>query len=1774
MRQAETRDESAAPPASERSPAAGPAFSLHGVQRLHAAVGNRAVGRMLMRAYHADKAAQSADTAQPPLAWIERPPDMARMSRVELFDAIHLIERWKPPGQSLEPKKKALRTLKLTLIERARQVTTKAEYATLRKYTRVPPERLQSLFAGHTGRAAEPGWDWDLDAIEEVLLDRFPHEAWAAQAKGKVLDGLRKKDVNVRRRFNAPAVTERATPENRQLAAAIDALDDLDAAAIRKRHFELIRAAPEQRDQRALDAIEYAVHRRGLAPVLPQFPDTSTEHRRANWRRVVEQRVRERGSLESAIKPIAVVEDVKPIKAEAQRFAPQFRSQARATAERMLKVSLEAIGKVVASYGLPVDSTELAANRVARGASKDAAAQDVIDMALRSTHVDKKRYVTRRSGLATTVKELKRAQEEHRPHIGRERQAYIRRPLSNEYESPGWKAYKQAKAELDNSEKRLATAWAKAERSHPFLSAYRSRDGLMSDLGSLDTDPVDKQMKTLLVRLLGIAADIGEAQAMLKRANGTDLALTMPAVVAVTSANMFIPPGSIRAGVVRDLVEEANDEIGTSKWAMLAAFALAIVTMVPTGGASLLMVGSASLAAYTSAAAYGAYARQKTLSNTAIDRARALVQEEPALTDFVVELVGLGLELAPLIGMTRAAIKLRRLALVGEDAADAIAVLDKMGRAHGVVDPSEKVLATVPRPARLTGQPAPVPKPVATPGRAGATKRAQPPPIPDKALTTRRPPKSAPDVPFIDLPDGSIMYGGDKPLTPVQARKMYDNAIAHTKRREAQLMWNIDTGDYIVIQGTEGGVVTAPDAWRAFASERLGGRWVGVRHYHPVGPDGITPRHGRYASGVDLVATRHDALRTGRPRSHTIDIVTEHGRQEIWYGYDPTVKPSLWNLWQGRPFWFEFRGPGGTRMRRDFRSVKDYHEWVSNQTGRHHPVSSSGPADVSGRPPPVRTPARDETRELLDDAMEAVEQGRFRPDGEIERYRAKFLDPKRKGWDTPDAEVLERGRYESVGDDEIHAGVSQMCLLRDAKTGARWLFKPELGQQEFRDAARAGIVPESHPRRAVAGEHAARQAGIATPEVRLVEWNGQRGSIQPWIDGSETLQDLLTGGPAKRALYETIVASPEYQRLRGRIDDFHYLIQSIDRNDGNFLVQLAPDGRLKRLVPIDHDRVFPPVPERLILDIAAPLPARYSRAAYQHFRAMDRRREHLTLALRGLLFEDEVQHALRRLTAILHDIETKLKTVGEAGTFLDAADTVRRIESAGTSFHPSDLDAVKTEVAKFGDPALLAEFDELRRDGRILPLKEDALREVFGVDVAKQKMAEESRVPTGGFYNPRHEYIFVNDGTLHRVSSVVIHELVHRMQNVYRPRMTPFMREFEAHAAQRHYIQRLLADGIDPDVAFPDSRWLVDATDDDIVKRLADKYGLTPPADFDPREAVRDAVARIDRIGTVGPGSDRTPTATAPGRKRGHDTHREPDDGKGEPKRPRMKGSERQPSARETAEQDKQLTTGKGPPAGGPVPRRPTLGFANRGEVHTRVKQALSLLEAPRPLGWQRVHEALQLVRQPVRDQILAELEKAMSALLNPALYADVLADAWRLVRNGTVTDINAALTHMVHASTGRRVVVLPGSDLLHPPTFFTDVISNPASWIDKGLAGDGHGEMTHVLQDLVVDRALGAGRSGEFRALLGQATERVERDLPVVRPGREPTLSPFALLPGDKRMLPNIVFAPDETSLPVGDYVWRFTYDLFYPKAIRLKWPRLPQPEAVKPQLNFLGLE
>jgi hypothetical protein len=240
------------------------------------------------------------------------------------------------------------------------------------------------------------------------------------------------------------------------------------------------------------------------------------------------------------------------------------------------------------------------------------------------------------------------------------------------------------------------------------------------------------------------------------------------------------------------------------------------------------------------------------------------------------------------------------------------------------------------------------------------------------------------------------------------------------------------------------------------------------------------------------------------------------------------------------------------------------------------------------------------------------------------------------------------------------------------------------------------------------------------------------------------------------------------------------------------------------------------------------------------------------------------------------------------------------------------------------------------------------------------------------------------------------------------------------------------------------------------------------------------------------------------------------------------------------------------PPATEPPLRVPGLPFASAAEVHAAVQAGLGGLSRSRPSEWQKVAEALALGRG-TNQRIADVLPVVMDGLCDPGLYAEVMAEAWtRAARDST--DIETALRQMA-AETGLPTQVIPqSSGFLNPAEFFRRYASAEAYFIDLPLANGYHGSLTHLVQDLVVDRALSrAGesmRSPQFRGLFAGTEGTVTR-------AEFETSEATTFLNADLPAIP-----VDETEMPVGEYVWRFTYDLILDG-------HMPQPENIWPILK-----
>jgi hypothetical protein len=458
-------------------------------------------------------------------------------------------------------------------------------------------------------------------------------------------------------------------------AAIVKSKGGADAAAAVNRKFALESA--HEKLLRKLEAIEYVASWRRLPPLKAdrmRYQETGRElaNRRVNFRLLIEERVRKTGSLEDALDGLPADErDVQTIRKEAAQFRTTFKGRAWDNAARMLRNSQATMFGVMKSYGLPPELGERAVNRMHNEKlGEDAAAQFVLDEMQKlpddkfEQTVNAKDPTKKRGQLVAAVKSLKPLQE---------RVTKLKRVASGldaEWNAQGSKNDAMARAiqvELPAAQRELAAAWMEAERDHQILAAFRGDEAELDriDLAKLDLPHTETSqlMKRVLVRMLPKLKDNATALWMLEHRSLNPIA--MPPVVALTSATMFIPEGSIRAGVVRDMLNE--EKSSRESWLItLATIALAIITLIPSGGMSALLIpagiASAGLAAYSALKIYEKYERQKLLVNTDLDLARSLSNEQPSLRGFAMNLVAAGLEGFALFRLWRKAVELRKLA--------------------------------------------------------------------------------------------------------------------------------------------------------------------------------------------------------------------------------------------------------------------------------------------------------------------------------------------------------------------------------------------------------------------------------------------------------------------------------------------------------------------------------------------------------------------------------------------------------------------------------------------------------------------------------------------------------------------------------------------------------------------------------------------------------------------------------------------------------------------------------------------------------------------------------------------------------------------------------------------------------------------------------------------------------------------------------------------------------------------------------------------------------
>jgi Domain of unknown function (DUF4157) len=208
------------------------------------------------------------------------------------------------------------------------------------------------------------------------------------------------------------------------------------------------------------------------------------------------------------------------------------------------------------------------------------------------------------------------------------------------------------------------------------------------------------------------------------------------------------------------------------------------------------------------------------------------------------------------------------------------------------------------------------------------------------------------------------------------------------------------------------------------------------------------------------------------------------------------------------------------------------------------------------------------------------------------------------------------------------------------------------------------------------------------------------------------------------------------------------------------------------------------------------------------------------------------------------------------------------------------------------------------------------------------------------------------------------------------------------------------------------------------------------------------------------------------------------------------------------------------------------LGYRDAEHVRAVVTDELSRLKigmdpASLPKQYLDMLEVLKRGTSLPEKEILKHVDPIMGTLRTPKLYGDVMADAYQIALSNNLTIEQGSM--ILARKEGLTIkAVEQKAGILESGKFFDEYASQAVSIHDLPFKGDPnepvppegyHGSVTHIVQDLVINRARVGRTSYGFRQLLAKA----DRKIAIVNPASG---------------LPEVV--------TVGDYVWRTTYDLY----------------------------
>jgi hypothetical protein len=411
----------------------------------------------------------------------------------------------------------------------------------------------------------------------------------------------------------------------------------------------------------------------------------------------------------------------------------QFASRVRTNAYAFLDDSERRIASVLRSYGLVTAAAGAAVSKVFLSEGE---LDNEVDTWLERARIGQKaRYeskaaVDKRGSLAKTIQGLRALQanalklqvgyinrfgkiplDEADRRKSDKRQKGVDDPVAKAIIGNQVTPLERSKEEeIQTAGRALSAAWIKAEREHPVLAAHR--DGQQRHLEFIDLtsygesyspgghDFLDamniveayKKVNQKTEQSTHERAVVKQALRKLVNIHRTRLALQqgklsfykLKPVVDFTRTQLLIHPRSVWGVAVDEVVSPYKGLLEEGFEFVKDVFNIAMMALaaIPTPVQPIAVMYDVARGVYTTMDEYVKYDLQTAYSDTDLDKARSISDEEPSLTGFVVSLIATGMGVAQARSVFKAAAAARRSMLAGDDAARQ--ALNDLGEAHGV----------------------------------------------------------------------------------------------------------------------------------------------------------------------------------------------------------------------------------------------------------------------------------------------------------------------------------------------------------------------------------------------------------------------------------------------------------------------------------------------------------------------------------------------------------------------------------------------------------------------------------------------------------------------------------------------------------------------------------------------------------------------------------------------------------------------------------------------------------------------------------------------------------------------------------------------------------------------------------------------------------------------------------------------------------------------------------------------------------------------------------